>query len=133
MNWNGWTLKKLQEKFRLQSISTKLLISQILLFGIAVLLLMLLSTKITRIFFLTSEEENLIQTNRQVLDMVEMYDVSLKQTAARIANIFRLTGGNRGTENVTEQEIDDFTVKTGAAATIFRKQGDDFLRIKTSI
>ncbi|HNF13010.1 MAG TPA: methyl-accepting chemotaxis protein [Leptospiraceae bacterium] len=126
-------MKKLQEKFRLQSISTKLLISQILLFGIAVLLLMLLSTKITRIFFLTSEEENLIQTNRQVLDMVEMYDVSLKQTAARIANIFRLTGGNRGTENVTEQEIDDFTVKTGAAATIFRKQGDDFLRIKTSI
>ncbi|HMZ60000.1 MAG TPA: hypothetical protein PL048_14585, partial [Leptospiraceae bacterium] len=73
-------MKKLQEKFRLQSISTKLLISQILLFGIAVLLLMLLSTKITRIFFLTSEEENLIQTNRQVLDMVEMYDVSLKQT-----------------------------------------------------
>lgn len=133
MNWNGWTLKKLQEKFRLQSISTKLLISQILLFGTAVLLLMLLSTKITRIFFLTSEEENLIQTNRQVLDMVEMYDVSLKQTAARIANIFRLTGGNRGTENVTEQEIDDFTVKTGAAATVFRKQGDDFLRIKTSI
>ncbi len=126
-------MKKLKEKFRLQSISLKLLISQALLFGTAVFLLILLSTKITRIFFLTSEEENLIQTNRQVLDMVEMYDISLKQTSARIANIFRLTGGNKGTENITEQEIDDFTAKTGAAATIFRKQGDDFIRIKTSI
>lgn len=126
-------MKNLKEKFRLQSISLKLLISQALLFGTAVFLLILLSTKITRIFFLTSEEENLIQTNRQVLDMVEMYDVSLKQTSARIANIFRLTGGNKGTENITEQEIDDFTAKTGASATIFRKQGDDFVRIKTSI
>ena len=83
-------------------------------------------------FFRNSEEAKLIQTNNQILDMIEVYDISLKQSANKTESVFKLIAKEAGIEYISQQDIDSFSEKTGTVATIFRKQDDNYLRNKTS-
>ncbi|APV52517.1 hypothetical protein BWI17_17800 [Betaproteobacteria bacterium GR16-43] len=94
--------------------------------------------------------------NARVVDMVAVYDTSLRQAAARLTSTFahQFPGpyaidekkvGKIGTTdapafksgdkvlNLNLDEIDRFTGVTGANATVFVRIGDDFFRVATSL
>ena len=96
------------------------------------IILILVSSYLMHSFF-RNEEAKLIQTNNQILDMIEVYDISLKQSANKTESVFKLIAKEAGIEYISQQDIDSFSEKTGTVATIFRKQDDNFLRIKTSL
>ncbi|MBK7673874.1 MAG: methyl-accepting chemotaxis protein [Candidatus Accumulibacter sp.] len=92
---------------------------------------------------------NLQQTNRLAVSMLEAYDRSLRNDIERSGRVFAgvfdeplelAEGGaaprllERGTPlNDRFDVVDAFTAKAGTVATIFVRQGDDFLRTATSL
>ncbi len=97
----------------------------------------------------------LTHVNRQVVDMVDAYASLLERSAERLGNAFVstlpeapvLSGkrvadgervlpvllGNGRALNNDFQLVDRFTRSTGATASVFVRDGDDFFRITTSV
>jgi hypothetical protein len=96
------------------------------------------------------------QTTQQVADSIEAYNTLLEKNAERLGKVldtyfpagFALdeqrtlpigeksvpvlhSGGN--TLNLNFEAVDRFTTVTGAVATVFARQGDDFVRVSTSL
>lgn len=126
-------MNNLIEKYKNLKISSKLALIQGMIFVFVMIILIVISSLLMHTFLKISEEEKLIQTNNQLLDMIEVYDSSLKKSAIKTTSALKLINRNTGTISITQQDLDYFTVSTGAFATIFQKQDDNFLRIKTSL
>ena len=96
------------------------------------------------------------QTNQQVVDMIDAYSSALENSAEKLTNVlqnsfpggFSLDEGSTvevaghatpllrsggGTVNQNYGVVDHFTTITGAVATVFARQGDDFTRVATSL
>jgi methyl-accepting chemotaxis protein len=99
---------------------------------------------------------NIKQANHQALDMVEAYSSTLEKSAEKLANVlvdafphgFTLDEGGSveiagkstpvlrsggTTLNLNFEAVDHFTATTGVVATIFARQGEDFVRVSTSV
>ncbi|GGC60222.1 methyl-accepting chemotaxis protein [Undibacterium terreum] len=99
---------------------------------------------------------DLSQQMSSVNGMFEMFDKTVKSDATRISKIFKssfapafsLDAGNKidvagksvptlkngdGTVNLNYTVVDQFTAQSGATATVFVKDGEDFLRVSTSV
>lgn len=92
---------------------------------------------------------NMRQSNQQAVDMIDSYSQALDSEVERLANVLQgnfsssftleetegraqLRSGNL-ILNGNEEILDRFTRQTGAIATLFARQGDDFLRVATSL
>ncbi|NSL54232.1 methyl-accepting chemotaxis protein [Uliginosibacterium aquaticum] len=82
--------------------------------------------------------------NQRIVDMIEVYAANLEQSAAMLGGEFvsRLQAGVPETtraKDIAASEakatalIDSFSAASGAVATLFVKDGDDFTRLATSV
>jgi len=138
------------------SLASKLIIAQ------AVALSALLSVVICLLTGMVSRQveqrsfAELHKTNLLVVDMIDAYSKSLQQSTQRLGNVFTasLPGrldldeshtiaiGDQATPtlsaggvplNLNFEPVDRFTATTGCVATVFARQGDDFVRVTTSL
>ncbi|MDR1995024.1 methyl-accepting chemotaxis protein [Azonexus sp.] len=143
-------------KFRNLSISAKLnVIQAATIFGLFVVAIIALNAWLSSVFERQGIEE-LKRTNQQAVDMVETVRVSLEKAAERLARTLQAdfsgefamrtdetveVGGARTPVLSLEGKVlngnvapfDRFTANTTAAGTLFVRQGDDFVRIATSL
>jgi methyl-accepting chemotaxis protein len=126
----------------------------------ALLLLFILGTSVLTLWLTRTQEvanvEALHRTNRLVLDMFDVYSKSLEHavTQQERALGLLLTGNfeldtsqsvelsgkstplltlNGDTQNGNFASVDRYTAATGVVATVFARQGDDFVRVTTSL
>lgn len=73
--------------------------------------------------------------NRQVVDMIDAYAQALERSAAMLGAQFAapLPKGIVGDAPQANQAVEAFTHATGAVATVFARQGDNFVRIATTL
>ena len=138
------------------SLASKLIIAQavtisMLLAVVIYLLTSMVSRQVERKSF-----DELRKTNHLVVDMIDAYSRSLQQNTNRLECVFgaSLPGrfsldesktvaiGDQATPllrtggiplNLNFEQVDRFSAVTGCVATIFARQGDDFVRITTSL
>jgi X-X-X-Leu-X-X-Gly heptad repeat protein len=84
------------------------------------------------------EEKSLAElqrTNQQVVDMVDAYATVLERSAEMLGKQFAaLTPkGALSDTHQAGQTVDGFTQATGAVATVFARQGEDFVRFATTL
>ena len=138
------------------SLASKLIIAQaVSISALLAIVIFLLTGMVSRQVERKSFEE-LRKTNLLVVDMIDAYSKSLQQSAQRLGNVFvaslpselRLDeartvaiGGsatptlsaNGVPLNLNFEQVDRFSAMTGCVATVFARQGDDFVRITTSL
>ena len=75
------------------------------------------------------------RTNQQVVDMIDAYAQVLERSAAMLGAQFAgpLPKGISGDAAQANQAVEAFTHSTGAVATVFARQGDNFVRIATTL
>jgi methyl-accepting chemotaxis protein len=99
---------------------------------------------------------DLTSSNRQVLDLVEVFDGAVEQDIGRVAKHFAgyfperiqvergrtmkigsveapVLRSGREPINLDFSRVDAFTSRTGATATVFARSGRDFVRVSTSL
>ena len=84
------------------------------------------------------EEKALVElqrTNRQVVGMIDVYVHELESAAGMLGAQFAATLPKTITGNADQsnQAVESFTRTTGAVATIFAREGDNFVRIATTL
>ena len=84
------------------------------------------------------EERSLAElerTNRQVVDMVDAYAVVLEESAGKIGAQLAasLPRSVQSDFHAGQTNLDAFTQATGAVATLLQRQGDDFVRVVTTL
>lgn len=82
--------------------------------------------------------ENLTATNQRVIQMVDAYASALEQSAAMLGNSFaqQVSDATQGTATngkQLNQLVEAFTRSTKGVATIFVREGDDFVRSATTL
>ncbi|PQJ95189.1 Cache 3/Cache 2 fusion domain-containing protein [Chromatium okenii] len=128
-------------------------------FGVTAVLLLALTWGLTiyaRDILERKGIEQLQQQTQLMVRMIESYDGALQQEANRLMQIFAaqfpasftldssqtIQVGEQNTPtlrngaqvlNLNVNTIDTFTAQTDAVATVFARQGDDFVRIATSL
>jgi len=144
--------------FRFQDLSILVRVSLVVIGAMGVVLL---ATVLTLNMILaetmeTSERDALRRYNGLVVDMASSYDGSLRQTVGQLASVFAsyypgtfvldgaqrveiegrstplLTSGGVAV-NLRTEAADRYTAVTGAVATVFARDGDDFVRVTTSL
>ncbi len=93
-----------------------------------------------------SATENLKQANHRIVQMIDAYGTGLERSAemlgaliaVRIAGMVQAEAGAGGEGDDTahqgfEREVESFTKATGHVASIFVRQGDDFVRTATTL
>ncbi|GAB2891477.1 hypothetical protein GCM10027046_20370 [Uliginosibacterium flavum] len=92
----------------------------------------------------TSATTALQVANQRIVDMVEVYAVSLENTATQLGAEFVSRLGSAVPETMRQSSvkadhskaaalIDSFSAASGAVATLFVREGDDFTRVATSL
>ena len=116
------------------SIGRKLMIIQALLIIVMITTLALSTGMIIKKQFTGKSFEQLQNLNGRIIDMIDVYNVKLKEQAVSLGNVlFRYGTAGRDDLELSQESIDRFTDITGAVATLFIRQGDDFLRTATSL
>lgn len=122
--------------------------------------LLLVATTLTTVWLSNILEEKSItaikRANQQALDLIDSYDTVLEHSVEKLGTVlqsyfpagFILDPGSRvevngastpalksagQSLNANYESVDRFTGVTGAVATVFVRQGEDFVRIATSI
>lgn len=91
---------------------------------------------------------NMQRANQQAIDLIDAYDAALKHSVEKLSQALHaqlsatpllqtITSGPQPSLNsppqiALQQILDRFNGTTGSAATVFIRQGDDFIRIATS-
>lgn len=83
-------------------------------------------------FFFKTEEKRLKETNDQIISMLEIFDENLKNDARTITKSFILYNGGKNLY-ASRDFIINFTNLTGAIVSIFIRQGDDLVRVSSSV
>ncbi len=120
------------EKLKRLNLNAKLLLIQSVIILSALVLVIISSTFFINILLKRDAVENLQIVNKQVLNIIVSYDHILTESTIKLGNVFA-SYNNKNSLAITQREIDNFTEITGAVATVFIRNGDDFLRIKTSL
>jgi methyl-accepting chemotaxis protein-2 (aspartate sensor receptor) len=119
-------------QIRNKNLNVKLLIIQSIIIVATLILLILSSSSIISTLLKRDAIKNLNIINKQIIDTIDAYDQSLTDSAEKLGDIFA-SYNNKKSLSISRQEIDRFTKVTGDVATVFKRTGDDFLRIETSL
>jgi len=138
------------------SLASKLIIAQATTISVLLaVVIYLLTTMVSRQVERKSFEE-LRKTNLLVVNMIDAYSKSLQQSTHRLANVFTASLPGRFTLddsqtiaigvnatptlkaggiplNLNFEQVDRFSAMTGCVATVFARQGEDFVRVTTSL
>lgn len=78
--------------------------------------------------------DSMADLNRRILEIIDIYNQNLQEYAESLGRVFTGYSFTEGQNTSRIQEsIDRFTRITGAVATFFTRQGDDFYRLSTSL
>jgi methyl-accepting chemotaxis protein len=79
--------------------------------------------------------EDLKRTNRQVVDMIDAYAAVLERSAEMLGGQLFVTLPKAAVQDVHQANsvLETFSQATGAVATVFTREGDDFKRIATTL
>jgi len=84
--------------------------------------------------FVASSTRDMTGMNMRVMEMIDAYNLKLKEHTISLAGVLiEFNNAGSGSHILTQDEIDRFTAITGAVATHFIREGDDFRRINTSL
>ncbi len=120
--------------FRNMKLANRLIFSQAAFTIVLLTLLAFLAGQLIKHRFTSQGVKEMTDLNRRIIDMIDVYNMKLKEHAESLGNVF-INYGVRETENreVLQTAIDRYTRSTGAVATFFVRRGDDFLRVSTSL
>ncbi len=115
-------------------LANRLIFSQAAFTIILLTLLAFLAGQLIKHRFTSQGVKEMTDLNRRIIDMIDVYNLKLKEHAESLGTVF-INYGITETENreVLQTAIDRYTRSTGAVATFFVRQGDDFLRVSTSL
>lgn len=116
------------------TLSSKLIVSQAAAIVIVLLVLALIAGQIIESRFTEKSTREMTDLNKRITEMIDVYNIKLKEEAALLSNVLVQynTSREKG-EKISQNDIDRFTYITGAVATLFVKQENDFLRVSTSL
>jgi methyl-accepting chemotaxis protein-2 (aspartate sensor receptor) len=119
---------------RLNSVGGKLVVSQIIAIFIVLSILGIMAGVVIKYRFIQKEATDMARFNKRIIDMIDVYNLNLQEYATSLGKVLSSYGMGEG-QNVAriQDNIDRFTKVTGAVATYFTRQGDDFLRVSTSL
>lgn len=119
---------------RLNSVGSKLIISQAIAIIIVLSVLVVMAGLLIKNRFTNKATNELAGLNKRIIEIIDIYNQNLHEYAASLGNVLTSYGMGEGQSTARIQEnIDRFTRITGAVATYFIRQGDDFLRLSTSL
>ncbi len=119
---------------KIESVGGKLIAFQAIAILTLLLLLAFVAGQLIKSRFTQQSAFEMTQTNLRIIEMIDAYNLKLKEHTISMAHV--LIGYNaagRGTSYISTEQIDRFTEVTGAVATLFVRQGDDFMRVTTSL
>ncbi len=145
-----------RERFERMTLGRKLALVQGVAIAVVITVFTLAATLTADILLRARAHEQLRSESRRIADMVAVYDGSLTRAADDMSNVFRsyfpppITADegrtvdidgtatpvlvNQGRAlNLDFEAVDRFTEVTGSVATVFARQGNDFIRITTSL
>ncbi len=127
-------MARIIEAVRDLPIGRKLLLIQVVSILIMIVVLTAILNTIIRVQFIGKGIEQLNNLNGRIIDMISVYDIKLREESVGLSRILSGYGGNAGNGlKLSQQSIDRFTEVTGAVATLFVREGDDFRRVATSL
>jgi methyl-accepting chemotaxis protein len=115
-------------------LGSKLIIVQATAIIVVLLILALVSGQLIKNRFTQQSIEEMTELNKRIIEMIDVYNLKLKEHAVSLAKVL-INYGNTGKKGqyISQNDIDRFTEITGAVATLFIRQGDDFIREHTSL
>lgn len=119
---------------RIESVGGKLIVVQAIAIVTLLVLLAVMAGQLIKSRFANKSTLEMDDTNARIIEMIDAYNYKLKEHTISLA--FVLIGYNTakgGSGYISQEQIDRFTSVTGAVATLFVRQGDDFMRVSTSL
>lgn len=118
---------------RIKSVGGKLIAVQAIAIVTLLVMLAFMAGQMIKSRFANKSTLEMSDTNARIMDMIDAYNLKLKEHTISLAWVLLRynTGGSNG--YISQDQIDRFTSVTGAVATLFVRQGDDFLRVTTSL
>jgi methyl-accepting chemotaxis protein len=122
------------DRLRNMTLGGKLLSSQAVTILVLIVALSLIAGLVIKKRFTQVSLEELDTLNLRIVEMIDVYNMSLKAHATSLARVLtRYNTDERNPLALSQDAIDRFTGVTGAVATLFVRQGDDFQRVSTSL
>ncbi len=115
-------------------LGSKLIIVQALAILVVLLILALAAGQLIKSKFTEQSSKEMADLNKRIIEMIDVYNFKLKEHAVSLSNVLINYGNNekRG-QHISQDNIDRFSRITGAVATLFVREGDDFRRVNTSL
>ena len=119
---------------RINSVGGKLILVQAIAIILLLSMLALMAGFLIRSRFTEKSILDMTDLNHRIIEMIDVYNLKLKEHTTSLADVLIQynTSGARSTY-ISQGDIDRFTEITGAVATLFIRQGDDFHRAATSL
>ena len=115
-------------------LGSKLIFFQAVTIVVVLLMLALIAGQLIKSRFTQQSTQEMAELNKRIIEMIDVYNLNLKEHAVSLAKVLVHYGNNeKQGRNISLENIDRFTKITGAVATLFVKQGDDFIRNSTSL
>ncbi|MFH0974587.1 MAG: Cache 3/Cache 2 fusion domain-containing protein [Spirochaetota bacterium] len=115
-------------------LGSKLIIFQAVVIIIVLLVLALIAGQLIKSRFTEQSTNEMTDLNKRIIEMIDVYNLKLKEHAVSLANVLiNYSNNGRKNQNISQDNIDRFTRITGAVATLFIREGDDFRRASTSL
>lgn len=115
-------------------LGSKLILFQACAIIVVLLLLALVAGQLIKSRFTNKSTQEMADLNKRVIEMIDVYNLKLKEHAVSLGTVFvNYAGNEKKGQRMSQESIDRFTRITGAVATLFVRQGDDFQRINTSL
>lgn len=119
---------------KIKSVGGRLIIFQAVAIVILLLLLALLAGVLIKSRFISQSSRDMSDINWRIIEMIDAYNYKLKEHTISLSTVLVRYNAAGGVKSyISQNEIDRFTDITGAVATLFVRQGDDFLRVSTSL
>ncbi len=117
---------------QMNSVGSKLILFQAAAIAIMLLMLALMAGQIIKSRYTLISTRSMADLDMRIIEMIDAYNLKLKEHAESLSDVFiRYNEGGGG--YISQDNIDRFTSVTGAVATLFMRQGGDFLRVSTSL
>ncbi|MBP7736283.1 MAG: methyl-accepting chemotaxis protein [Spirochaetes bacterium] len=119
---------------KLNSVGSKLIFFQAIAIVAVLLMLAILTGQIIKSRYTVISTGDMTELNRRIIEMIDVYNLKLMEHAVSLSDVFISYNQGQGADGyISQDNIDRFTKISGAVATLFMRQGDDFLRVSTSL
>ncbi|NLV66221.1 MAG: HAMP domain-containing protein [Spirochaetes bacterium] len=119
---------------KIESVGGKLITVQAIAIVTMLLALAILAGYQINSRFVRKSTLEMAETNYRIIEMIDAYNIKLKEHAISLAHVLIGYNPSEGKNAfISLKQIDHFTSVTGAVATLFVREGDDFRRVSTSL